>query len=143
MVEAAADDVGEEDAVVAGVDVSDRFALEMADGVFEQRHAASAVGDLEAVEGRRVGLEALAEVLEQVILCIADQIQNEGLALGQPVADVTAELHTDADHGRLEAGLHDPTTEHAGGPWAGAHGEDEDAAGDATEDGVEGCSIWS
>ena len=66
VVEAAADDVGEEDAVVAGVDVADRLAFEVADGVLEQWHAASAMGDREAFEGRRVGLKAFAEVLEQV-----------------------------------------------------------------------------
>ena len=139
--EFAADDLGQENAVVAGVDVADRFAFQVAERIVENRHAAGAVRDRQALECRLAGLEALAEVLQKFLLPFADQVQHERLALGEPIAHVAAELHGDADHRRLEAGLHHPAREHAGRARAGADGENEDAARHAAEDGVEGFGM--
>jgi len=66
LVELAADDVGQEDAVVAGVDVADWFTFEVADGAFEDRHAAGTVGDGQARKRRCARLEPFAEVLQEM-----------------------------------------------------------------------------
>ena len=58
----AADDFGQEDAVIARVDVLRRLALQVAKCIFKDRHAAGAMGDFHAFERRVSGLEALIEM---------------------------------------------------------------------------------
>ena len=127
--------------MVAGVDVANWLAFEVADRIFENRHAASAMRDREAFERRYIGFEAFAKVLQQIGLRFANQIQHERLPLGNPIAHVAAEFHADADHRRLEAGLHDPTGEHARRPSAGADRENENPARHAAEHGIEGFDL--
>src|SRR3954452_10337306 len=128
-VEAAAGDFGYEDAVVAGVDMAGGFAFKVAQGVLQNRDSAGTMRDLQVVERLRARLEALGKMLHEGLLAGADEVQHEGLALGQPIANVAAELHGDADHRRLEPGLHHPTREHAGRSGTGADCENKNAAG--------------
>jgi len=67
-------------------------------------------------------------MFQQGFLPLADQIEHKRLAFAKPVANVAAELDGNTNHWWFEAGLHDPTREHAGGPCAGAHGENKNAA---------------
>src|SRR3954466_11916906 len=102
--------------------------------------------DLQVFESLRARLEALGKMLHEVLLAGADEVEHEGLALGQPVANVAAELHGDADHRRLEAGLHHPAREHAGRSRASADGENKNAAGNVPECGVVGgclTHVWA
>lgn len=72
--EAAADDLGEEDAVVAGVDVAEGLAFQVADRVAEDRYAAGAVGDRQILEGGCARFKTFVKVAEKMLLARANHI---------------------------------------------------------------------
>jgi hypothetical protein len=130
FVEAAPDHLGEKDPVIARVDVCAGLAFHVAQRVLQNWNAASAVRNFKTFERRRTWLEALGKALEQAFLTFADDVQDERLALRNPIAHIAAEPHRDADHRWLEAGLLHPAREHASRPRASPHGKNEDSARD-------------
>src|SRR5205085_133517 len=64
FVHAAADNLGEKDAMIERVDVTGRLAFQVAKRVLQNWHAAGTVRDLEAVESRLAWVKTLRKVPE-------------------------------------------------------------------------------
>ena len=70
VVHFSAHDLGQKDAMVAGIDVARRLALQVADRVLENRHAASTVRDFQSFERRLARLESLCRNVSETASAI-------------------------------------------------------------------------
>ena len=88
QIEAAADDLSQENAVVARVGMADGLAFQMPHGPFQHGNAPRASLELEPVEYRFARLETAAEMLEQRFMSRGQNVQHEGAAGCKPLGDV-------------------------------------------------------
>src|SRR5690606_31127614 len=100
---------GQEDAMVARVEMLPWLASEIAGGLGQIRHVGVGAGDLQSFERRLVGFKAAAKVFEEPRLACPDQIEREGRAVLQPLGYVTSLLDGYCHHRRFKPGLLHPT----------------------------------
>ena len=117
--EGAGGDAGEEDAVVAGVDVRRSARIR---GGRRRRRAPGRRGRSAWISrpanAGSPGSKPLPKCLSRCFWPSPTTLRTNGSPRGEPVGDVAALPHGDGDHRRLEPGLHHPTGEHAGGAVA-------------------------
>jgi hypothetical protein len=82
LVQAATDDLGQEYAMIARINVPGWLAFEVTQRLLQNRYTPGTVCDLESLKCRSAGLETLPEMLQECLLALVNQIQNKRLALG-------------------------------------------------------------